>query len=323
MSATVTWDELFLPWTESTNDRRFKHILRITLTVFVVLGLILTFVPRPAPPAVKQDLKEVSPRLAKLIIEQKKQPPPPPPIAEKKVVEKEKPAEPKKEPTEIPKDEPLEKPVPQKNTAQARMKASSSGLLALSNKLTTLHDSFDVNDFSNVPLKKKSDMASTSTGGNSDAFKSDLITSGATQTSKGIGSSAVTGTGGGTRLAERATSTVRSSLNEAEAAPASKRVGGGSVRTENEIARVFEENKGAIYSMYNRALRGDPSLQGKVVLEITIEPDGSVSNCRIVSSDLQNPEFEKKVIARVKLFRFKPGDIRQVTIKYPIDFVPS
>ena len=320
MSATTTWDEMFLPWTESANDRRFKKILRITLSIFVVLGLILTLVPKPVPPTIKQDLKDVSPRLAKLIIEQKKQPPPPPPVPvpEKKPVEKaekEKPPEPK----EKPKDEPVPKAEPQKSTAQARVKASSSGLLALSNKLNTLHESFDVNDFSNVPLKKQGSSATKETN---DAFKSDLITSGVTETSRGIGSKAVASSSGPTRLAERSTSNVQSSLNESSA-PASKRISGGSARTESEIARVFEENKGAIYSMYNRALRGDPSLQGKVVLEITIEPDGSVSACRIVSSNLNNPEFEKKIISRVKLFRFKAGDIRQATIKYPIDFVPS
>ena len=158
MSATATWDELFLPWTESSNDRRFKRILHITLGVFIFMSLTLTFIPKPAPPIIKQDLKDVSPRLAKLIIEQKKQPVPVPvPLPVKKTVEKiekEKPKEvPKVEPKEKPKDEP--KPVPQKNPAQARLKASTSGLLALSNKLTTLHDSFDVKDISNIPLKKQ------------------------------------------------------------------------------------------------------------------------------------------------------------------------
>lgn len=320
MSATNTWDEPFLPWTESANDRRFKRILRVTLIVFTIAGVILTFLPKPAPPAIK-DLKEVSPRLAKLIIEQKKQPPPVP-VPEKKPVEKvekEKPPEPKVPPKEKPKDEPVPKPVPQKNPAQARLKASSSGLLALSNKLTTIQDSFDVKDFSDVPLKKQSATSSKDTN---DTFSKNMITSGATQDSKGIGSKAVASSSAPTQLTGRATSNVKSSLNDDSAAPASKRAS-GSARTESEIARVFEENKGAIYSMYNRALRGDPSLQGKVVLEITIEPDGSVSACRIVSSDLNNPEFEKKIIARVKLFHFKPGDIRQATIKYPIDFVPS
>ncbi|MBI3188512.1 MAG: TonB family protein [Gammaproteobacteria bacterium] len=321
MSATNTWDEPFLPWTESANDRRFKRILRVTLIVFTIAGVILTFLPKPAPPAIK-DLKEVSPRLAKLIIEQKKTPPPPVPAPEPRPVqkvEKEKPPEPKEPPKEKPRDEPVPKPVPQKNPSQARLKASSSGLLALSNKLNTLQDSFDVKDFSNVPLKKQVASANKT----DDTFTKNMITSGATQDSKGIGSKAVATSSAPTRLSERATSSVQSSLNDDSGTATSGKKVSGTTRTESEIARVFEENKGAIYSMYNRALRGDPSLQGKVVLEITIEPDGGVSDCRIVSSDLRNPEFEKKIIARVKLFRFKPGNVRQAIIKYPIDFVPS
>ena len=173
MSATTSWDESFLPWTESANDRRFKIILRVTLIVFVIISLILLLVPKPAPPTIKQDLKEISPRLAKLIIEQKKQPPPPPPVPvpEKKPVEKiekEKPKEePKKKPEPELKPEAKPEPVPKKSAEQARMKASTSGLLALSNKLTSLHDSFDVKDINNAPLKKQSANAAKS---NSEAF---------------------------------------------------------------------------------------------------------------------------------------------------------
>jgi hypothetical protein len=43
---------------------------------------------------------------------------------------------------------------------------------------------------------------------------------------------------------------------------------GKASRSIEEIKLVFERNKGAIYTIYNRALREEPSLQGKVVLEI-------------------------------------------------------
>ena len=37
---------------------------------------------------------------------------------------------------------------------------------------------------------------------------------------------------------------------------------------------MFDQNKGAIFALYNRALRRDSSLQGKIVLELTISPIG-------------------------------------------------
>ena len=70
-------------------------------------------------------------------------------------------------------------------------------------------------------------------------------------------------------------------------------------------------------------VRDNPSLQGKVVLELTIAPWGEVTNCRVLSSDLNDPELERKLIARVKLFRFEERDVEAVTTTKPIDFFPA
>jgi TonB family protein len=72
-----------------------------------------------------------------------------------------------------------------------------------------------------------------------------------------------------------------------------------------------------------RALRDKPDLQGKVVLELTIAPDGSVQRCEIISSDLNDPELERKLVARVKSFRFEAKDVGTITVTKPIDFFPA
>ena len=95
------------------------------------------------------------------------------------------------------------------------------------------------------------------------------------------------------------------------------------MRDQNEIELVFQKNKGAINRLYQRALRQDPTLQGKVVLELTIAPDGKVIKCVVISSELNNPALEKRLVARVKMFRFKPRNVETVTVRYPIDFLPS
>jgi TonB family protein len=102
--------------------------------------------------------------------------------------------------------------------------------------------------------------------------------------------------------------------------------GGGSgkaSRSADEIALVFTRNKGAIDAMYARALRDNPALQGKVVLEITISPAGDITSARIVSSDLNAPEFESKLLARVRLFKFDAKDVATLTATKPIDFFPA
>ena len=57
--------------------------------------------------------------------------------------------------------------------------------------------------------------------------------------------------------------------------------GPGLARTDEEIQIVFDRYKAALYRLYNRELRKDPTLQGQMVLRLTIEPNGSVSFCQL------------------------------------------
>jgi TonB family protein len=98
---------------------------------------------------------------------------------------------------------------------------------------------------------------------------------------------------------------------------------GKASRGSDEIALVFTRNKGAIDAMYARALRDNPALQGKVVIEMTIAPSGEITAARIVSSELNDPEFESKLLARVRLFKFEPKDVAALTATKPIDFFPA
>ena len=98
---------------------------------------------------------------------------------------------------------------------------------------------------------------------------------------------------------------------------------GKSSRTGEEVALVFDKNKGAIYALYQRALRDNPAMQGKVVVELTISPSGDVTAARIVSSELNDPEFESKLLARIRLFKFEARDVAPLTTTKPIDFFPA
>ena len=98
---------------------------------------------------------------------------------------------------------------------------------------------------------------------------------------------------------------------------------GKASRSIEEIKLVFERNKGAIYAIYNRALRDDPALQGKVVLELKIAPSGEVAGLRIVSSELKADELEKKLLARIRSFDFGAKDVEAMVVTWPVDFLPS
>ena len=100
--------------------------------------------------------------------------------------------------------------------------------------------------------------------------------------------------------------------------------GPGASRTDEEIQIVFDRYKSAFYRDYNRELRRNPTLQGKMVLKLTIEPDGAVSMCQLQSTDMDAPDLVTLVVNRVKTINFGPKDgVQAVTIVYPIDFLPA
>jgi hypothetical protein len=105
------------------------------------------------------------------------------------------------------------------------------------------------------------------------------------------------------------------------------RAGGGGPglsRTDEEIQIVFDRYKAAFYRLYNRELRNNPTLQGQMVLRLTIEPDGSVSMCVLQSTDMEAPDLATQVVSRVRTINFgaKEG-VQALTIVYPIDFLPA
>ena len=90
-----------------------------------------------------------------------------------------------------------------------------------------------------------------------------------------------------------------------------------------EVRRVFDTNKGAIFAIYNRALRKNPGLQGKVVLELTIDSSGRVTDCKVAETEITDAAVVAKIVSRVKLFDFGARDVKVTRINYPIHFLPS
>jgi hypothetical protein len=99
--------------------------------------------------------------------------------------------------------------------------------------------------------------------------------------------------------------------------------GPGLARTDEEIQIVFDRYKSALYRLYNRELRKDPTLQGQMILRLTIEPDGSVSFCQLHATDMKAPDLVAQVVDRVKGFDFGAKEVPAITIVYPIDFLPA
>lgn len=329
-----------LPWNISPEERRrFRKILLITLLIFLVLSIVMPLLPVPEPD--EDDVAEVPPRLARLILERKQQEPPPPPPEPEIAKPEEKPAEePKpeeKQPEEQkaepePEPEPEPPPPPQPTQQTARDVAQQSGVLAFADSFADLRDNKVLDSITSQSVLTTEGSESQQT-----QQQRSIVTAGVSEGSGGINTAALsTGTGSGTTLQGRATSKVESTVGTGSGGGGAKNTSGGQSssggasgtgrlagRSEENVQIVFDRNKSKIYNVYNRALRSNPSLQGKVVLSLTIAPSGKVTKCTIVSSELNDPALEKKLVQRVKLLNFGPAEVATTTISYPIDFFPA
>jgi protein TonB len=296
--------EFELPWEgDPESESRFRKILRVLLILLILFGILFPLLPNPKPTAAET---EVPQRIAQVMIEEKPKPPPPPP----------KPVEEK--PKVVPEKKiPVTPPVDQKQVAHEKAQKQVN---QIKDELADLRQQMDL-----TPLQTKN--LSGAVGADSHAERS-LITS-----KVGTGSSGITsanssrgfGTGAGSLTGHDTTSVTssiaRSGLNGSN--PTHSGGSGKASRTAEEIATIFDRNKGAIYAIYNRATRSNPELQGKLVLEFTITPSGDVTACRVVSSELKDPELENKIISLVKLIHFPAEDVAQITTTKPIDFFPA
>lgn len=316
MATNTIFIEPNLPWVEGREDRLFKRMVITMVILFLIMGIILNSMTLPE--VQQKKLADVSPRLAKLILEKKKEPPPPPPKPKKKKVEKKKPDPVKKKEVKKPKVKPKPKPKPDSRVA-AKKKAQSTGLIALSDELADLRDSFDFSDISDLPQKKTGKKAEVVVS------TSEILTAKASKGSGGIKTDTLNRKIKGSELAQRKTSTVKSNIESGAkiAAKASGSKSRSAKRSDEEIERVFQKHKGAINTIYNRELRKDPSLQGNIVFELTIAPDGRVTKCIIISSELGNKKLEKRLISKIKKIKFANKKVKTFIVTYPINFFPS
>ena len=350
--ALVSFRAPLLPWTVSPDDElRFRRISQRVLITCAVLFIALPWLPVTPPD--RSQAQELPERLAKLVLEREPLAAPVKPIEPLQAANDEAA---KKAASKLAKDKEVpipeaRQPVPNKpagEVAAARRRVAGVGLLAMKDDLAELHGA-------PVAVQIKQDIrqgpgvgtgVGVGVGSGTDAGVPTraLITSNATGGSGGINSAGFSSNTGGGGLAGRSTTLVEGVIGGGGGGGAGgggargrgdgtgSGMAGGTVkrgasgkasRSIEDIKLVFERNKGAIYAIYNRALREEPGLQGKVVLKLTIAPSGLVLECRIEASELHTPELEAKLLARIRQFDFGAKDVEQMIVTWPVDFLPS
>jgi outer membrane biosynthesis protein TonB len=316
---------MIMPWQRSQEeDQRYRKSLGSSLLAALFLGVLVGSVAIPI--AEKPKEIELPERMAKLVREEL---PPPAPEPEPFVDEEIPEPEPEPEPElaeELP-DEivPESVEVPQVAEVQEpdiKEQVKSKGLLAF-------RDSF-ASRSSLKPDTQLGSQARISNAGENEVGRPtrSMVTTNAPGSSGGINLASISRDvgGGGSGMGGVAVSRVSSSIGNGGDGYSDRPLAGGAMagRTDEEIQIVFDRYKAALYRLYNRELRKDPTLRGQIIIKLTIEPDGSVSFCALQSSDMNAPVLVDQVVERVSTFDFgAKEDIAAVTIIYPIDFLPA
>jgi outer membrane biosynthesis protein TonB len=307
---------LTMPWTwGGEDDRRFQKSLLSTLAVCLLLALILPLIRLPQVQRPEETPPEQVLHITMALPRPPPPPralPPPPKLAVQKPIEKPTPQQARKAPTEEPLKPAVETPEPPK----------PAGLMAFKERLAALAET-KIDPA--LGAQARINNANSSAGNPERA----MLTTTAPGSSGGINLAAVSrglGPGGGTeRNAIHGGALTQASSGIGQAAAPSRPVSGGPGpgRTDEEIQIVFDRHKAQLYRLYNLELRRDPTLQGKIILRLTIEPDGSVSLCQLHATNMNAPDLSAQVVDRVKTFNFGAKVVPPVTIIYPIDFLPA
>jgi TonB family protein len=361
--SSVSFRKPVLAWSiAAADEERFRRITRRVLGVVLLLAVILPFVPRPEPEAQRAALPPPLAKLLLERQTPPPAPPPPPQVAQVEkpladVTQPPKPEPPRKdERAPVPEArKPIANKPPGEAIANARRRASGVGLLAATSEIAAIAAAPAAvqlrQDIAPGPGVGTGQGAGVGAGTEAGLPARSMITSTAGRGSGGLNTAAFSRDTGGGGLAGRATTVVEGyagggggggpggggaggngragaggGAGAGAAAPGGTltRSGSGKAsRSIEEIKLVFERNKGAIYALYNRALREDSSLQGKVVVQLKIDPSGAVIDCRVLSSELKNDDLERKLVARIRQFDFGAKEVEPMVVSWPVDFLPS
>jgi hypothetical protein len=345
----VPYRAMIMPWTkEAESESRFRRAILVALILCFVFGAQIPLIKVPIPDR-SVIVAEIPKRLVKLV---KKELPKPEPV--RKPVPKEAPEEPKQpkeKPKPMPEKQKPDKPPKDRSPAKketklasakgggasaARKKAESVGVLKFKNAFADLMNETPIaklgteSSLSNKSPRVKGQAVARrslvaiqakggSSGGIANAGVSRNIGNGNVGRLGGGGSGIGDGTGNGVGFVR-----VESAIANLEESSRPLSDGLALGRTDEEIQIVFDRYKAALYRIYNKQLRKNPTLRGKILMRICIETSGAVSICKVESTDLASPELVAKIVERIKRFNFGPKEgVPKMTILYPIDFLPA
>lgn len=269
------------------------------------------------PPPKEFTIDDIPARFVKLVIEEEEPPPPEEVVEEEGEGEAEEVAE-----EAAPKDEPKEAaPAPRESAEERRARmeeeVASTGLLALIGTAGAGKGDAVADLLSDGLSSEAGSALANSTGlavGRRDSDGSGLRAGGGGDGAATIGSIGGAGGGSGGSVQKKKT-----------ALKAKVGTGSAEIATSPEdiksIKKTMKRYNGRVKSCYERQLKGDPDLAGKVTVTFEIETTGRVSGVDILDNSTGNDALGACILKVVRGIKFNPPPPDIVTVDgYPYIF---
>jgi TonB family protein len=107
------------------------------------------------------------------------------------------------------------------------------------------------------------------------------------------------------------------------AAERAEAVGGSGELDDAEVRRVINQRMTAVRMCYERQLRRNRQLQGRLNIQLTIGMSGSVSSASAVQNTIGDPDVAACVVSVLRNAHFAAPSGGAVTISVPFVFTPS
>jgi TonB family protein len=94
-------------------------------------------------------------------------------------------------------------------------------------------------------------------------------------------------------------------------------------RDNGAINTVVASHKASLRMSYEKFLKRDPALAGKITVRFTIGASGTVSAVTILENSTSNTELEHEILSKIRMWQFEAIPEGDVTVTYPFVFMPA
>lgn len=89
------------------------------------------------------------------------------------------------------------------------------------------------------------------------------------------------------------------------------------------INSVVSSHRTSIRMSYEKYLKRNPNLAGKISVKFTISASGTVTRIIVFENTTQDTELEQEIVRKIRMWRFETIPEGDVTVTYPFIFAPA